>query len=521
MVTPNEEMAAIYQRMIGYRTDPVGFMTNVLSLPEEYIWPKMIEVAEAVRDHQLVCVRAGHFVSKTFSMGRIVPWFKICFQPSTVVTTAPSDNLVKNQLWREIHAAFTGAKVPLGGKMTTLQWDVRPSDEVLAKLDPQQREKWEKNFAIGFSTSPDTATEHATKMQGWHNDWVLVVIDEACGIAPQIWRTATEALINDEQCKLVAIGNPTDPESEFAKACYSSDPVKNEGSEAYTSDRGYHVVTISAKDTPNYIQNRRVIPGLASREWVNRIEAKYGPDGDGTRYRVLGLFPTFKEGTYYGRYLAQARKDGRVDRYDWDSSAPVYTFSDTGDKWTATIFAQFIKQRIRIIDDYWDYEGMGLPHWANAMQSKPYIYANEHYVGPELASGTPGRFQTGKSTRNIAAGLGINMIPVEHHSFDMGIETVRGIWDLLDINEKCETVLWAAKGYGKKKNAALSTDEQEVFHDNPAKTAHRHMMDALRHLAYAYRYHIIIDGSRIGYTGAIPNIPDRQDAGTLDLLGVG
>jgi hypothetical protein len=118
---------------------------------------------------------------KTFSLGRvIVPWYKMCFQPSTVVTTAPSDNLVKNQLWREIHAAFSGAKVPLGGKMNTLEWNVKPSQEVLDNLPPEAREQWEKNFAIGFSTSPDSSAEHATKMQGWHNEHVLVVIDEAC-----------------------------------------------------------------------------------------------------------------------------------------------------------------------------------------------------------------------------------------------------------------------------------------------------------------------------------------------------
>lgn len=505
-------MEKIYEMLVGFQQDPIGFYKDVLSMRPEYIWDKMVEVAEGVRDHQMVCCRAGHFVSKTYGAGRLVPWFKTCYQPSTVVTTAPSDNLVRNQLWREVHAAYVGSKIKLGGKMTTLMWDVKPSPEVLKRLDPQQREMWEKNFAIGFSTSPDSAAEHATKMQGWHNQWVLIIIDEACGIAPQIWKTAVEALINDEQCKFLAIGNPTDPESEFAKACYSSDPEKNNGNKPYISDRGYYVITISAKDTPNYKQGRQVIPGLASRDWVERMERKYGKNGDGFRYRVLGLFPTFKEGTYYGRELAQAKKERRVGEYGYDANAPVYSFADTGDRWTASIDAQFIRGRIRIIDCYWDNEGQGLPAWVKRCHNKPYIY-DGHFVGPELASGSPGRFQTGKATVDIAAGLKFELTPVENQGFNDGIESVRGIWNLLDINKtKCDTFIRAAAGYGKKKNQALSTDDDIVYHDNPAKTWHRHMMDALRHLAIAYRYHVI-GNDIIGYPGAIPEWDARVDEG--------
>lgn len=522
MVSHNDQMQQIYEKLIGYQDEPVGFLTDVLGMPHKHVWSKMAEILESIRDHQFTAIRAGHSVSKTYTLGRVVPWFKMCFQPSTIITTAPSDNQVRNQLWREIHAAYAGAVVPLGGKMRTLQWDVKPSDDCLKSMPPEQREMWEKNFAIGFSTSPDSATEHATKMQGWHNKWFLLVLDEACGIMQQIWRTAMESLIIDDQSKVCAIGNPTDPESEFAKVCYSSDPDKQEGGKTYTSDQGWNVITVAATDTPNYKQGKRVIPGLAGREYVERIIKKYGKDGDGTRYRVKGLFPTFKEGTYYGRQLAQAKREKRVGEYGYDENAPVYTFSDTGDRWTGTIYVQFIRERIRIIDCYWDNEGLGLPAWANAMQCKPYTYGQDHFVGPELASGSPGRFQTGKATVDIAAGLGFNFVPVEKQSFNDGIELVRGIWNLLDINKAtCDTFIRAAAGYGKKKNQALSTDDDVVYHDNPAKTWHRHMMDALRHLAIGYRYHVIGDDI-LGYQGAQPEWRDRVDdgVGVDDLLEV-
>ena len=67
---------------------------------------------------------------------------------------------------------------------------------------------------------------------------------------------------------------------------------------------------------------------------------------------------------------------------------------------------------------------------------------------------------------------------------------VVNIFDLFEINAPgCPTFLKAAGGYGKKKNLALSTDDQPQYHDQEAKTWHRHMMDAARHLAIMYEIH--------------------------------
>lgn len=495
----DKEMELIYKKVIGYRGDPVGFLHNILGLPELYIWPKMVEILNSVRDNQFTGVRAGHSVSKTFTAGRVVPWFKTCFQPSTIITTAPSDNQVRNQLWREIHSAYAGSRVPLGGKLTTLQWEVKPRKEILESLPPEIREAWEKNFAIGFSTSPDSVTEHATRMQGWHNIWLLVVLDEVCGLYPQIWRTVMEGLIIDEQCKVLAIGNPTDPECEFARACYSSDVEKMESNDTYISDEGWNIITVAATDTPNYKQDKKVIPGLAGRDYVARIVKKYGENGDGTRIRVKGLFPTHKEGTYYGYQVAAAKREKRIGEYPWDNSAPVHTFSDFGDMFTATIFVQFIRDRIRIIDEYWDNEGLGIPVWCKMLQSKPYTYG-VHIGGPEMAYGTAGRLQTGKSTIDIAASLGFNIEAVVAHSFDDGIEAGRSVWNLITINKStCPTYVKAVSGYGKKKNMALSTDDETVFHDQPAKTWHRHMADSHRHMSIHFRYSSIM-GEVVGQT---------------------
>jgi hypothetical protein len=62
----------------------------------------------------------------------------------------------------------------------------------------------------------------------------LVILDEACGILDQLW-AATRGTTNAE-CRILAIGNPDDPNTRFAKKC-------RPGS-------GWNVIKISAFDTP-------------------------------------------------------------------------------------------------------------------------------------------------------------------------------------------------------------------------------------------------------------------------------
>jgi len=150
---------------------------------------------------------------------------------------------------------------------------------------------------------------------------------KACGILPQIWRAILDGLVTNERVKVLAIGNATDPNSEFAQAL---------------KDTAWHVVKISCLDTPNYKEGREVIPGLAGREYVKRIKDRYGPQSNEFKIRVLGEMPTFKEGTYYGYEVAAAREKGQfAPDYSWDPTAKVYGFWDLGDMHTVGLFVQF------------------------------------------------------------------------------------------------------------------------------------------------------------------------------------
>lgn len=244
--------------MDEYREDPITFFTNCLDVKPQHIWPKMTEVAESVRDNQKTAVKAGHSVSKTYTASRLVLWFLLTHYPATVITTAPTHMQVEEVLWREIHDAFGNAKVPIGGELTKTKLD----------LDP----KW---FALGFSTRPDTVTKQATRFQGYHNEHVLVIFDEAAGIMKEIWE-AVDSLMATGNCRILAIGNPTTASGEFPK-CFR--------------DATYNKITIAVQDTPNFKEGKEVIPGLSGRKYEADTARKYGKESNYYKARVLGEIP--------------------------------------------------------------------------------------------------------------------------------------------------------------------------------------------------------------------------------------
>ena len=70
-----------------YRDNPVKFFTHVLDVKEQHVWDKMVEVINSVKDNQYTGVKAGHSVSKTFTVARLALWFLYTHYPATVITT--------------------------------------------------------------------------------------------------------------------------------------------------------------------------------------------------------------------------------------------------------------------------------------------------------------------------------------------------------------------------------------------------------------------------------------------------
>lgn len=231
--------------------DPAWFLIEVLGVP--YLTDQQREVVESVKANRRTCVTAGNGVGKTWLAARLALWFLYSNPGSKVVTTAPTWHQVENLLWRELRAAHQRARLPLGGSPNLTSLSL--SDE------------W---YAVGLSTNDPT------RFQGTHAPRVMVVFDEATGVATGIWEAA-EGLAVGPHDRFLAIGNPTDPTSEFKRK----------------DDSGmWRVIRLNCEEHPNVTSGSIVVPGAVTKEWIDEKLIEYGGRETSLyRARVRGVWP--------------------------------------------------------------------------------------------------------------------------------------------------------------------------------------------------------------------------------------
>ena len=198
------------------------------------------------------------------------------------------------------------------------------------------------------------------------------------------------------------------------------------------------------------------------------------------------------EGSYYAKYLQDARDEDRIGNVAWNKQGRVYTAWDLGyGDSTSIIFYQVVGQEIHVID-YYEAHGEGLPHYAGVLKDKPYIYA-EHYAPHDIDSHS---FSSGLSAREVGASLGLRFVvlPTLKIRIEDGIEAVRGIFPRIYIDEKkCKHLVKCLENYRKEFDTRL-----EVYKERPRHDKYSHGADAMRYMAIAVKRHI--DAGKAGVT---------------------
>lgn len=190
------------------------------------------------------------------------------------------------------------------------------------------------------------------------------------------------------------------------------------------------------------------------------------------------------EGAYYARYMQEARDDERIGPVPWQKTGRVYTAWDIGiGDSTAIIFFQIMGNSIHVID-YYENQGEGLPHYAEVLFRKPYLYA-DHY-GPHDIQNR--HFSSGMSTLEVAGGLGIKftVLPTLHMRVEEGIEGLRGIFPRVYMDEiKCKQLIKCIENYRKEFD-----ENHKVYKNRPVHDWASHGADAMRYLAIAIKRYV-------------------------------
>jgi hypothetical protein len=259
----------LFPKPARYLWDPVGWAQEKMRL---YLWSKQIEIMESVRDNPRTAVKSCHGPGKSFTAGNIVAWW---LDPEThklgeafAVTTAPSWSQVETILWRYIRRRHHQGN--LAGRITReCQWLLG---------DPGTKRLDESEEIIGLGRKPQDYDEDT--FQGIHARFLLAVLDEANGIPELLWDSVL-ALATGKNSRILAIGNPDDPNSRFAKVC--------------KPNSGWNVIKISAWDVLQAVEEEGIPEAIAeeltSIEYVETARREWGEGSPRWQSKVEGEFP--------------------------------------------------------------------------------------------------------------------------------------------------------------------------------------------------------------------------------------
>jgi len=227
-----------------YRKNPVIFAKEVLRFtPDEWQSRVLMDLAQ----NSKVAVKSGQGVGKTSGEAVALLWFLTCFPYPRVVATAPTKQQLHDVLWAETSKWISGS--PL--LSVILKW----TKTYIYMVGNEKR--W---FAVArTATKPEN-------MQGFHEDHMLFIVDEASGVADPIME-AILGTLSGVNNKLLMCGNPTRTSGTFF--------------EAFNGDRTiYRCHTVSSADSPR-----------TNKENIQSLIRKYGEDSNVVRVRVKGEFP--------------------------------------------------------------------------------------------------------------------------------------------------------------------------------------------------------------------------------------
>lgn len=245
--SPVERLAHI-QAEVARRVhlgDPVQWAEDRLG---DTWWSAQKRIAQSVCANRRTAVKSCHEVGKSYIAAGLAGWWLDVHKTGDafVVTSAPSGQQVRAILWREIGRVHTRGN--LRGRVNQAAWWMPRGD---------------KEELVAFGRKPDDYDP--TAFQGIHAPRVLVIFDEACGMTPMLWE-AGDTLIANDWSKILAIGNPDDPNTEFAEIC-------KPGS-------GWEVIEISAFETPNFTGEHmpeRVLQQLIGKIYVEEKRKRWAP----------------------------------------------------------------------------------------------------------------------------------------------------------------------------------------------------------------------------------------------------
>lgn len=235
-----------------WRSSALLFSTECLGVTPSN---QQAELLVAASKCKRMTVRSGHGAGKSSSSAWLILWF-MCTRPyAKVVCTAPTNRQLSDILWSELSKWLR--------KSTLADEFVIQSDKIFHKDAP--KEYWIRAVSPSVKASKE---DQAETLAGFHSEHLMIVVDEASGVADPVF-VPLEGALTQEDNRVLLIGNPT----------------RNTG---YFHETHFHP-EISKKWKKFHWDSRK--SSNVTPDMVNYFAEKYGIDSNVYRIRVAGEPP--------------------------------------------------------------------------------------------------------------------------------------------------------------------------------------------------------------------------------------
>lgn len=258
-LTPDERRAAGIERLVYWNENPGAAAFDLFADPNTAsgrleLQPHQVDVLQRVFAGHDVTWRAGHGVGKTTTMAVLVYLWLVLRPFCRIPTTAPTWHQVRNVMWTEIAKWF-----PRFRFHTHLD---------LGKTRLAMRAWPDTWFAIGI------ASNRQANIEGQHSANLLFLVDEAKGVADQIYDAVDGALTEGGQ--RVYVSTPGSRVGKF----YESHHGRISRLFDVVHTNGENAGRVSKK----FVELKRLEWGVASPIYIAKVRGDFPQEGDDVLY---------------------------------------------------------------------------------------------------------------------------------------------------------------------------------------------------------------------------------------------
>jgi phage terminase large subunit len=261
--------------VLAFRADRVGFVKKILGVETIEKWQEK-ELRALDEGCTRLSIRSGHGVGKTTFLAWVSIHFLLTRYPAKVAVTAPSAPQLYDGLAAEVKLWLKKAEANhpvLAGVLDT------NSERVFMRAAPE---------AV-FLTYRTSRKENPEALQGIHAEHVLLIADEASGVAEAVFEAAAGSM-STKGAITILTGNPTRANGFF-----------------YQTHTNPKLAAVWRRVRVSCRESSRVDPAYIEEERA------YGENSNRFRIRVLGEFPAGDDDTLIPRAHLDAAKIRKID----------------------------------------------------------------------------------------------------------------------------------------------------------------------------------------------------------------